>query len=199
MCRQKLSRTLAGKQIPMRNAKPWSHRKHCPWVFFPLPCTAFFSPFLCDNKRAPSPLAAALHLWALPKSRDLCVSEQLSYHKGSEASKKGAKNRLQQHTIYGRKSKTAQMECKVWVLGDGTSQPGLCPLFCLGGKTRRLGDYRNWQSSYMFSQVESPQEIMKRNPHLVKNRANIPFLRHLAKRLRKERRTLTACTAESFW
>lgn len=126
-CRQKRSRRKAAeKQIPVKSEQP-------------SPCIAFFSPLLCDNKRAPSPLAAALHLWALPKSRDLRVSEQLSYHKGSGASKKGAKNSLQQHTIYGRKSKTAQMELKVWILGDGASQPGLCPLSCSGGGRGNLG------------------------------------------------------------
>lgn len=181
---------------------PGRHRKHCPWVFLPLPCTAFFSPFLCDNKRAPSPLAAALHLWALPKSRDLCVSEQLSYHKGSEASKKGAKNSLQQHTIYGRKSKTAQMECKVWILGDGTSQPGLCPLFCLGEKTCRLGGYGVMSKTlalivHVLPSGVSPGNYEEKTP-LAENRSNIPFLRDLPNRLRKER-TLKACTGESSW
>lgn len=182
---------------------PGRHRKHCPWVFFPLPCTTFVSPFLCDNKRAPSPLASALHLWALPKSRDLCVSEQLSYHKGSEASKKGAKNSLQQLTIYGRKSKTAQMECKVWILGDGTSQPGLCPLFCLGRKTCRLGGYRIMSKRlalirHVLPSGVSPGNYEEKTP-LVENRSTIPFLRDLANRLRKERKTLKACTRESSW
>lgn len=61
------------------------------------------------------------------EQRSVYSLEQLSYHKGFGVSKerrerernpKGAKNSRQQHTIYGRESKTAQKEQKVWALGD---------------------------------------------------------------------------------
>lgn len=95
------------------------------------------------------------------------------------------------------------MEYKVWILGDGTSQPGLCPLFCLGGKTCRLGVYRTMSKKlalivHVLPSGVSPGYYEEKAP-LVENRSNIPFLRDLANRLREERQTLKACTGESSW
>lgn len=90
--------TVTDRQLPPDPRQAEVRQKDSGWetkslrqVRSPPPASHFFSPLLCDNKRAPSPLAAALHLWALPKSRDPRVSEQLSYHKGSGASKKKKK------------------------------------------------------------------------------------------------------------
>lgn len=113
-----------------------------PGSSFPSPAPHFSVLFCVIIKGLPLPLPL-LSICGHCQRAEICVS-QSSYRitKDPKLAKKGAKNSLQQHTIYGRKSKTAQMECKVWILGDGTSKPGLCPLFCLGGKTCRLGGYR---------------------------------------------------------
>lgn len=57
---------------------PGSHRKHYPCVFLSLPCTAFSSPFLCDNKGLPLPLPL-LSICGHCQRAEICVS-QSSYH-----------------------------------------------------------------------------------------------------------------------
>lgn len=68
--------------------------------------------------------------------------ELLSYHKGSRSWKKnqihnptGVINSPQQHTIYGKESKTAEMEQKVWTLED---EEGIPDRVLLPNLTRRL-------------------------------------------------------------
>lgn len=72
----KMKQDNSWETLPARN--PGSHRKHYACAFLPLPCTAFSSPFLCDNKGLPLPLPL-LSICGHCQRAEICVS-QSSYH-----------------------------------------------------------------------------------------------------------------------
>lgn len=175
MCRQKLSKTLAGKQMPVRSAKPWSHRKHCLWVFSPLPALHFSLLFSVIIKGLPLPLPL-LSICGHCQRAQICVS-QSSYRitKDPKLAKKGLKIACSSTLYMEGKAKQPKWSARSGYWGMGHPSQGSVLYSAWEGKHVDMGTIETGSHHACSPKWSFPRKLWRETLTLSKTGPIFPF------------------------